>query len=263
MKTKRVFWQIFILTILISTLLFACTVNPVGLDPAFTEISLEEAQQKIPGLKVEAYPYDTSKPHEGRNFTPLGMSLEQVMAKRAAEREKPLPRKDYALGDKVLGYSYGGLPGRGEVMVQLDGKTIFKIAYGDDSPINPVGGLWALDDEWILELIHIKNRNENNTIYTETRGDIIIDRQSMNKTFGYDESFGFQLMAGKAFYFYEKDGRIGFTYDGQHIQTGFTAVPHYACCSGAGFNPFHFENMVSFFATSEEGHYYTEIGVYP
>ncbi len=260
---KNFSWQVFVLTILIPISLLACTVNPIAQNQPFTEIGLEEALIQYPQLMVEAYPYDPSKSHEGRNFTPLGMSLQEVMAKRAAEREKPFPRKDYVLGDKVLGYSYGGFPGRGEVLVQLDGKTIFKAAYGDDAPINPVGGLWALDDKWILELIHIKTRNEDNTIYTETRGDIIIDRQSMNKTFGYDESFGFQIMAGKPFYFYKKDGRVGINFGGQHFKTNFNEVPHYACCSGAAANPFHYQNMVSFFATSDEGHYYTEIGVYP
>ncbi|HSN94349.1 MAG TPA: hypothetical protein VLR89_04730, partial [Anaerolineaceae bacterium] len=153
-------------------------------------------------------------------------------------------------------------PGRGEVKVQLDGKTIFKASYGDDSPIDPVGGLLALDGKWILELIHIKTRTENNTVYTETHGDVIIDGISMNEHFGYDESFDFQVMAGKAFYFYNKEGRIGFNYDGQHIQTGFSKIPHYACCSGAASNPFHFQNMVSFFAANGEENLYVEIGVY-
>jgi hypothetical protein len=65
------------------------------------------------------------------------------------------------------------------------------------------------------------------------------------------------------FYFYKKDGKIGFFFDGQHIQTDFTAIPHYACCSGAANNPFHYQNMISFFAGKGEENLYVEIGVYP
>ncbi len=261
---KRFSWQLFFLNLLMLTNLIACTVNPVSPTPVFTEISLDEALLKYPSLIVEAYPYDASKPHEGRYFTPIGLSLEDVMAKRAAERENPLKKKDYELDGKELHYyySYGG-PGSGKVHVQLDGRTIFSVSYGDDSPIDPVGGLWALDGKWILELIHIKTRTENNTVYTDTRGDIIIDGKSMNDRFGYDESFGFQILAAKAFYFYEKDGQTGFVYDGQHVQTGFSEVPHYGCCSAAAWNPFHFQNMVSFFAEKGAEKLYVEVGVYP
>lgn len=262
MKTWKFSWRLLVFTILMPIILSACTANPVDLSTAFTEIGLDEALIKIPNLKVEVYPYDASKPHEGRNFTPIGMSLEDVMAKRATERENPIARKDYALEGKALSYSYGGLPGSGKVNVQLDGKTIFKAPFGDDSPVDPVGGLWVLDGKWILELIHIKTRNENNTIFTETRGDITVDGKSTNNDFSFDESFDFQLLAEKAFYFYKKDGQIGFYYDGQHVQTGFSEIPHYACCDGAAQNPFHFQNMVSFFASGNEGNYYVEIGVY-
>ena len=262
MKTWKFSWRLLVFTILMPIIFSACTANPVDLSTAFTEIGLDEALIKFPNLKVEVYPYDATKPNEGRNFTPISLSLEDVMAKRAAERENPLVQKDYELDGKELRYSYGGLPGSGKVNVQLDGKTIFNVLYGDDSPIDPVGGLWVLDEKWILELKHIKTRTENNTVYTDIRGDLIIDGISMNERFGYDESFDFQVMAGKAFYFYQKDGRIGFYYDGQHVQTGFSEIPHYGCCSGAGLNPFHFQNMVSFFASGNEGNYYVEIGEY-
>ncbi len=262
---KRFSWQLFFLNLLMLTNLIACTVNPVSPTPVFTEISLDEALTQFPSLKVEVYPYDASKLNEGRHFTPIGLSLEEVMAKRAAERENPLKNKDHELDGKELRYSYGGLPGFGKVKIQLDGKTIFTASYGDDSPVDPVGGLWVLDGKWILELIRINTRTENNTVYTDTRGDIIIDGKSMNDRFGYDESFGFQILAAKAFYFYEKDGQTGFVYDGQHVQTGFSEVPHYGCCSAAAWNPFHFQNMVSFFAEKgEKGteKLYVEVGVY-
>jgi hypothetical protein len=263
MRTNKFACILLVIALLMPVTFSACSANPTALSPVFNEISLEEALNKFPDLKVEIYPYNGYKAHEGRNFTPISLSLEDVMAKRAAERENPLLQKDYELDGKELRYSYGGLPGSGKVNVQLDGKTIFKVLYGDDSPVDPVGGLWALDGKWILELKHIKTRTENNTVYTDIRGDLIIDGISMNERFGYDESFDFQVIAGKAFYFYQKDGGIGFYYDGQHVQTGFSEIPHYACCSRTANNPFHFQNMVSFFAGNGEEKLYVEIGIYP
>lgn len=263
MKIRNCSWRLIVIVMMVLFILTACNANPLDGNPDFTEISMEEAHNQIPELIVESYPYKATTPSEGRNFTPVGLTLEELMSQRAAEREKLLERKDSELDGKALRYFYGGLPGGGTVKVQLDGKTIFTAPYGDDSPIDPVGGLWVLDEKWILELIHINTRTENNTVYTDTRGDIIIDGKSMNERYGYDESFDFQILAGKAFYFYEIDGQTGFVYDGQPVQTGFSEVPHYACCSGAARNPFHFQNMVSFFAGKGEEKMYVEIGVYP
>lgn len=262
MRTQVAFWKLLLIALVILTLLTACNSKLQVSSDDFTEINLQEALLQFPNLRVEIYAYDTSKANEGRNFTPIALSLDEVMAKRAAERKQANQQKDVTLDGKALTYSYGGLSGNGLVNVKLDGKTIFKTSYGDDSPVNPVGGLWVVDGKWILELIHIKTRTENNTVYTDTRGDIIVDGKSMNKRFGYDESFNFQILAGKPFYFYKKDGRIGFYFDGQHVQAEFSEVPHYACCSGAARNPFHFQNLVSFFASNNEGNYYVELGVY-
>ena len=263
MRPKNFFLFLLIGLTVISSVLSACSANPTATSTAFSEINLEEALIQFPDLRVEAYPYDSIKPNEGRNFTPIGLSLEDVMSKRAAEREQPIKRQNAVLDGKPLTYAYSGLPGRRVVNVKLDGKTIFEAPYGDNSPVDPVGGLWALNGKWILELIHIRTHNENNTVYTNTRGDVIMDGISMNERFGYDESFDFQIMSGKAFYFYMKDGRIGFNYDGQHFQTDFSDIPHYACCSYAANNPFHYQNMVSFFAERGEDRLYVEIGVYP
>jgi hypothetical protein len=201
MRTNKFSGILLVMALLMPVTFSACSANPTALSPVFNEISLEEALNKFPDLKVEIYPYNGYKGHEGRKFFPLAMSLEDVMAKRAAERETPLRSKDNALDGKALNYSIGGLPGRGEVKVKLGGKTIFSAPYGDDSPQNPVGGHWVLEGKWILELIQINTRTVDNTVYTETRGDIIIDGKSMNERFGYDESFAFQPLAENFFLF--------------------------------------------------------------
>jgi len=240
-----------------------CSVYPLSQKPSVTEISPEEAHLKFPNLSVEAYAIDPKKSNEGRNFVLIGTSLDVVMAKREAERENSLIKKDLELDEKDLRYSYRGLSGSGKVNVLLNGKTIFIASYGYNAPIDSVGGLWALDGKWILELIHTKKHTENNITHTDTLGDILNNGQSLNKAFGYDENFDFQILAGKVFYYYKVEGHIGINYDGQHIQTGFSQIPHYVCCSAAPSNPFHFQDMVSFLANRGEEKSYLEIGVYP
>jgi len=93
-------------------------------------------------------------------------------------------------------------------------------------------------------------------------GDIIVDGVSLNQQKGYLETFGFQLMNGKPFFFFKKSGHIGISYNGKEISLEYTQIPHYWCCSGAVFNPEIAENMVSFFAQRNETWYYVGIGVF-
>ena len=95
-----------------------------------------------------------------------------------------------------------------------------------------------------------------------TRGEIFQDGQSLNEQYGYTESYSFQLMHGKPFYFFERDGRVGIVYDGQEILLGYDRVLHYGCCSAGVLNPLKYENMVGFFAVRGDKWYYVEIGVF-
>jgi len=65
--------------------------------------------------------------------------------------------------------------------------------------------------------------------------------------YSYDESFGFQLLEGKPFYFYKEEGKFRASYDGQEMRIEYDEIPHYLCCSAGGITPLKSENMVSFF----------------
>ncbi|HEX7620924.1 MAG TPA: hypothetical protein VF359_06965, partial [Anaerolineales bacterium] len=93
-------------------------------------------------------------------------------------------------------------------------------------------------------------------------GEIFIDGQSLNDLHGYDESYGFQTIHGRPFYFYKRDGKIGVSYDGQEIAFAYDGVWHYGCCSGGELNPHIAQNIIGFFAWRGEQWYYTEIGVF-
>ncbi len=69
-------------------------------------------------------------------------------------------------------------------------------------------------------------------------------------------------MAGRPFYCFKKDGKIGLSYDGQVVEVGYDDIPHYGCCCAAELNPSPAKNMVAFFAKREGIWYYVEISVY-
>jgi hypothetical protein len=148
------------------------------------------------------------------------------------------------------------------VEVISGGQTIYSIQLGDSSLINPLQGLWSSGDHWILEVVHVSQQiNTENEVKSAWFGEIICDGLSLNKKHGYEESFCFQLMHGKPFNFFRKEGQVGFVYDGQEVLLGYTQVPHYECCSGAELSPISAENMVAFFAQRDWKWYYVEIGV--
>ena len=93
-------------------------------------------------------------------------------------------------------------------------------------------------------------------------GQSVRNGELLNEREGYQEAFGFQLMNGKPFYFFKRDGQIGISYDDQEMVLGYSSVPHYACCSAAERNPRKARNMVAFFAQRDERWYYVEIGAY-
>jgi hypothetical protein len=93
-------------------------------------------------------------------------------------------------------------------------------------------------------------------------GHIIKDGEDLNQRFGYQEMFGYQLLNGKPFYFFDQDGEIGISYDSQETYLGYEIIPHYGCCSAAALNPRPAQNMVSFFARKNGDWHYVEIGVF-
>jgi len=51
-------------------------------------------------------------------------------------------------------------------------------------------------------------------------------------------------------------------YAGEEVMLGFDEVARHYCCAFGVYNPRHYENMVSFFASREGKRYYVEAGVF-
>jgi hypothetical protein len=137
-------------------------------------------------------------------------------------------------------------PGRHDVTA--DGQIVYT-HYSDRlmSVEEPVKGLSTWDGHWVLEI----------------EGDIIIDGQSLNRQQGYSEAFGWQLIAGKPFYFFRNSATVQISYDGQTLPQQYEQVIHYRCCEPAAFNNGSNTHMAWFYALKNGVWNYVELGVYP
>jgi len=165
------------------------------------------------------------------------------------------------LGDKELIAREEFSPNGSESWVSvLDGdQEIYRIATGPSSPVNPLRGFWSYADHWVLETALVNLNEANDPAVKFTTGQISQDGVLLNEQFGYSEMFGFQTLGGKLFFFFEKDGQLGFAYDGQVVEAGYSAIPHYQCCSEAALNPQSAQNLIAFFAQKGAMWYYVEI----
>ncbi len=148
------------------------------------------------------------------------------------------------------------------VVVKLDDEEVLSIDCGDPSPVKNLRGTWVIGDDWYVEVAHTENKVDGNNVATKAVGEIYKNGVSLNEQYGYEETFGFQPLNEKPFYFFSKDGEIGISYDSEVSMLGFDSVDHYACCSAAAFNPKAYLTMVTFFASKGLRNYYIELGLF-
>ena len=276
-------------------LISACGSRPITSTPTIESVSTPNqaapsasSQDKTPGseaehlpmtrmispeLSIEEYELVQHPQSDTRFFEPVDGAAHEILAKHESERVQPVGIPKLAFlenGQKLWAeetpeatyemYQSGELPEDFQgvlISITQDGEEIFTTkapVLANDSFL----GLWAYEDHWFIEVI----RQAEDPSRALTWGEIFQDGQSLNARYGYAESFGFQLMHGKPFYFFERDGRIGAVYDGKEIPLGYERVLHYGCCSVGVLNPIKYENMVSFFALRDGTWFYVEIGVF-
>jgi hypothetical protein len=233
------------------------------------------------GLSVEEYQLTSAPGVEPLTFLPVQGTQEGILAKHQQERENTFPDdsvvvsrwpgKFVQLGNDRLETQLSYTPyetnvGTFEhvaVQVSRNGEVFYSIPAGDGSPINSVQGLWAYSNHWVLEIAYVTEKIlPQNEISIDSSGQIVEDGELLNERHGYDEAFGFQLMDGRPFYFFQREGRMGISYDGQEVPLGYAQIQHHRCCSGSALNPRIARNMVAFFAQRDGDWYYVEIGVF-
>ncbi len=148
------------------------------------------------------------------------------------------------------------------VTFKLGDEEVLSVNCGAVSPVDPLRGMWVIGKDWYVEVAHVENEVTGNVVTTKAAGEIFMNGVSLNEQYGYDETFGFQPLDDKPFYFFSKDGQIGINYAGETYQLGFESISHYACCSGAAFNPKAYLTMVTFFAQRNDVEYYVEMGLF-
>jgi hypothetical protein len=220
------------------------------------------------GLTLDEYVLKTSPIGDGqRLFSPLQGTSVGILANRYNERHEYFPDNSFmdsgglrglrlVLGEDVLEarQHYNRTGGESWVIVSRNEEESYRIETGRGGAFDPLVGLWAYDQHWVLEAAPISPDGPV--------GMIIRDGVLLNELYGYEEMFGFQLIAGRPFFFFKQDGKIGFSFDGEIVEAGYEEIPHYKCCGIAPINPVVAQKMVSFFAERDGVWYYVEAGVY-
>jgi hypothetical protein len=141
-----------------------------------------------------------------------------------------------------------GTPGQGidlEYAVWVGGREV----YTGTAPMmvtHPLRGFAVWDSHWALEL----------------EDQVIVDGKDLGAKMGYDKVFGFQVLGGKPFYFYEDDGAVHLSYDGETLPATYDQVVHNQCCEPSMFNVQGNQDMTWFHALREGMWYYVEAGSY-
>jgi putative hemolysin len=138
------------------------------------------------------------------------------------------------------------------INVTRNGEEIFRTNAGGISPIEPLRGLWTYDNHWVLET----NLFLDGKPFT---GQIFVDGESLNAQNGYEESFSFQTINGRPFYFFRRDGKVNTWFDGKEIPLSYDDVPHYLCCGDSGLNPKARQGAVLFFGNKDDQWYFVRL----
>ena len=225
------------------------------------------APLKNGGLTLEEYSLTGPPDLDNGIFQPIGVSQDVVLAKHQAERERIVsnkvshtPENFYPLMEsrgpgQDLAAAIGTSPGepfRQTIELLQGDQILFKADAGMPSPVMPLQSLWTYEDHWVLEILYAEEE--------VWEGRIFRDGLLLNDILDYQEAFGFQLLAGKPFYFLMRENKLGYSFD--EVETGlpYDKIFHYGCCSSGYLNPLPAENMVAFFALTGDDWFYVELG---
>lgn len=212
-------------------------------------------------LIIEAYEL-TGKPNpetlkftsvQGRDFTVADFEISKPFPSNQLEGT-PL-RFTVTINSDVIISAPDAQPGDFEesITVTRNGEEIFRTSTGGISPINPMQGLWAYDDHWVLETnLFLEDKPFN--------GQIFVDGASINEQNGYEEAFNFQTINERPFYFFRRNNKVDAWFDGQEIPLGYEDVPHYLCCGDTRLNPRARQAATIFFGTIGDTWYFVRIG---
>jgi Tol biopolymer transport system component len=91
---------------------------------------------------------------------------------------------------------------------------------------------------------------------------LIMDGQDLGQSLGYDAAFGFHLIQGQPFYFFQQDGQVRISFGGQTLPNVYDQVVHNMCCEASIHNVEFLGDVVLFHALWDGTWYFVQAGVY-
>jgi len=282
MKTRPILFSLVIPLILLSACIATQTTElqptqtllptpvPVTETPDDTSASSIPTYDEVPGpqvvtlgeLTMEVYERIKITPTDSYSFiTTYGPSSEILKTRRPLRDVMHSPLNPPPLNGQQLRAEQQEIVGKVFVTVNLGDEAVLSVNVGDSTPLNNIHGLWVIREDWYVEVAHTTLSTVPDTPI-DARGEIFKNGTSLTEQYGYEETFGFQTINEKPFFFFSKDGEIGINYNGEVSMLGFDHISHYACCSAGIFNPRPYLNMVTFFASKGVRQYYVELGLF-
>lgn len=133
-----------------------------------------------------------------------------------------------------------------EAVVTRDGEEIYRIPTRFPAGSDSIHGLWAWGESWVLEV----------------DGHVIIDGVDQTEALGAEETFDWQIMGGRPFFFVQRGGAVDVSYGGEIIPLGYEHVVHNMCCEAGAFNVGKNETMAWFYALKDGVWRYVEMGLW-
>ncbi len=176
---------------------------------------------------------------------------------RFEKRPWPPEREPYAyVGDQLLSIEFTGIAHQQSLAkVSLDDNLVYQSEIHNVSTYGDKDGPWVYKGHWAVVLLDAE-KDDNGDWKMVNR--VVQDGKDLNTEKDYKQSFQFAVLDERPFYFFQKDGKIGISFDGQEFFQGYDEVPHYNCCSPALLNPAFSMNMIWFFAHRDDHWYYVE-----
>ena len=128
----------------------------------------------------------------------------------------------------------------------VDGMAVYSGTTVAMGPYMPLRSFTAWDGHWVLEV----------------DDHLIMDGQDLRETLGHEAAFGFTLIEGQPFYFFEQRGKVRMSYGGQTLPHVYDQVFHNQCCEAAIHNVETLGDVILFHALWNGTWYFVEVGVY-
>jgi hypothetical protein len=111
------------------------------------------------------------------------------------------------VGDALAGVTFTGFPTL-TYRVELDGLAVYSGTAVAQGAYMPLRSFTAWAGHWVLEV----------------DDHLIMDGQDLGQTLGYDVNFGFSLIRGQPFYFFERESKVRISCGGRTLPNAYDQV---------------------------------------